>query len=318
MHKRKVGNTEVMLGQIGFGANAVGGHNIYGPQDEEHGRQLVRDALALGIDHIDTAYIYGPERSEVLIGEVLAELGCREQVVVATKGAHQGTQTGQQISNEPAFLRQCVEDSLRRLNTDYLDIFYIHRADETTPKYEAVGALQRLREEGKIRAIGVSNFSLEQLLEADRDGYVDVIQNQYNLIEREPERAMLPTCVSRQISFIPYFPLLSGLLTGKYSDGRQPDAARAAYMPAFAPPQFQHNIERVEQLRPVAEKHGCEIQHVALAWCLTRPAIHSMIPGAKSRQQMQSNLRTASVVLDQEDQQRIDAVFAVNGSSQET
>src|SRR5690606_10232489 len=116
----------------------------------------------------------------------------------------------------PHFLKEEVEKSLKRLQTDYIDLYYIHRPDKTTPKYEAVGALKQLKEEGKIRAIGVSNFSLEQLKEANQDGYVDVVQDEYNLLSRDAEKELLPYTIENGISFIPYFPLASGLLTGKY------------------------------------------------------------------------------------------------------
>lgn len=311
MAMNKLGRSAVSVNPVGFGANAVGGHNIYGPQDEDKGRALVKSAIDQGINLIDTAYIYGPGRSEELIGEVITELGARQEVVIATKGAHRGNTTGRDIDNSPAFMRECVESSLRRLKTDYLDVFYIHLPDDKTPKYEAVGELQRLREEGMIRAIGVSNFSVEQLLEADRDGYVDVIQNEYNLFAREAEQTLLPLCVERNISFIPYFPLASGLLTGKYADGRTPDASRTAYLPAFSEKCFADNVAKVSQLEPIAKKHGCEIEHIALIWCLTMPGIDTIIPGAKNSSQLQSNLRAANVTLDESDLKIIAEIFAV-------
>jgi aryl-alcohol dehydrogenase-like predicted oxidoreductase len=307
----KLGKSDVAVQPVGFGANAVGGHNIYGPQDEEAGKALVKQAIDQGITLIDTAYIYGPGRSEELIGEVVAELGVRHEVVIATKGAHRGETTGRDIDNSPAFMRECVESSLRRLQTDYLDVFYIHLPDDKTPKYEAVGELQRLRETGMVRAVGVSNFSVEQLLEADRDGYVDVIQNEYNLFAREPEQTLLPLCVQRAISFIPYFPLASGLLTGKYADGRIPDASRSAYLPAFSEQCFADNVAKVSQLQPIAQKHGCEIQHIALAWCLNVRGIDAIIPGAKNSAQLASNLRAATVTLDEQDLNTIAGIFAI-------
>src|SRR5690606_20779714 len=121
------------------------------------------------------------------------------------------------IDNSPEFLRDTVEASLKRLQTDYIDLFYIHSPDAKTPKYEAVGALKELKDEGKIRAIGVSNFSLAQLKEANQDGYVDVLQGHYNLLNRNAEQEYFPYTIENQISFIPYFPFASGLLAGKYT-----------------------------------------------------------------------------------------------------
>src|SRR5699024_769956 len=147
----------------------------------------LHDALPIyqEVDFWDTAFIYGPKRSEEIIGEVLAETGKRNEIVLATKAAHEIIHDETVINNHPQFLERAVEEALKRLQTDYIDLFYIHFPDEDTPKYEAVGALQRLKEKGMIRAIGVSNFSLEQLQEANKDGYVNVMQGHYNLFNRK-------------------------------------------------------------------------------------------------------------------------------------
>jgi len=307
--KVRIGASDLWVDRIGFGANAVGGHNIYGSLGEPEGKALVHAALELGIDFIDTAFIYGPERSEVLIGEALAEAGARDKVVLATKDAYRFTDDGVVFDNTPEFLTQRVEECLRRLQTDYIDLFYIHQPDEDTPKYEAVGALQKLKEQGKIRAIGVSNFSLEQLQEADRDGHVDVIQNLYNLFQREPEAEMLPYCRSREISFIPYFPLCAGLLGGNYTADMTFTDFRADD-PLFSGDAYRDNLARVDALRPIAAAHGVSVAHIALAWCLSRPAIDMLIPGAKTRQQLESNQQAGKVQLTKEELASIDQVFA--------
>ena len=151
--------------------------------DEEAGKDLVKTGIINGINFIDTAFIYGPGRSEELVGEVLKETGKRSEMILATKGANKFVGNDMVMDNSPAFLKQTVEESLKRLQTDYIDLFYIHFPDEDTPKAEAVGALKELKDEGKIRAIGVSNFSIDQLKEANKDGYVDVFQGEYNLIQ---------------------------------------------------------------------------------------------------------------------------------------
>ncbi|MEA3299657.1 MAG: aldo/keto reductase [Pseudomonadota bacterium] len=307
--KTRIGTTDLWVNRIGLGANAVGGHNVYGSLGEPEGKALVHAAIDLGIDFFDTAFIYGPERSEILIGEAVAEAGARDRVVLATKGAYRFVDGGVVFDNSPAFLTQCVEDSLRRLQTDCIDLFYIHQPDEATPKYEAVGALKRLKEAGKIRAIGVSNFSLAQLKEANRDGHVDVIQNLYNLFQREAEGEMLPFCESRGIAYIPYFPLAAGLLGGRYDAAMGFTDFRAEH-PLFTGENYRENLARVEALRPIAADHGVEVAHIALAWCLTRPAIEVIIPGAKSAAQLQSNLKTDRVRLSAADLATIDGIFA--------
>lgn len=308
--KVQIGKSNLRVRSIGFGANAVGGHNVYGSLQEADGKALVHSALELGIDFIDTAFIYGPERSEILIGEALAEAGARDRVVLATKGAYRFTEGGDVVfDNSPGFLVQCVEDSLRRLQTDYIDLFYIHQPDEHTPKDEAVGALQRLREQGKIRAIGVSNFSVDQLREADGDGHVDAIQNLYNLFQREAEDQMLPFCAQRNIDFVPYFPLCAGLLGGNYRAETNFTDFRAEH-PLFSGDAYRGNLARVAALRPIADAQGVSVAHIALAWCLTRPGINLMIPGAKSAAQLADNLKAEQVRLSSQELAAIERIFA--------
>ncbi|WP_409288250.1 aldo/keto reductase [Peribacillus sp. SCS-37] len=308
MEKVELGKTGIFVNPIGLGANAVGGHNIYPDLNEDTGREVVRTAVENGIDFLDTAYIYGPERSEELIGEVVKELNVREKVILATKGAHKPTDSGMTIDNSPAFLKKSVEDSLRRLQTDYIDLFYIHFPDESTPKDEAVGMLKRLKDEGKIRSIGVSNFSLEQLKEANKDGYVDVIQSEYNLFKREAEKEILPYTAEHQISFIPYFPLAAGLLAGKYTPSTTFNDGRAKN-PLFQGEAFLNNLEKVDHIRKIAEAKGAETPHIVLAWYLTRDSIDAVIPGAKKPGQIVDNLKTLKISLTEEEIQQISKIF---------
>ncbi|MEK4951457.1 aldo/keto reductase [Bacillus sp. FSL W8-1127] len=307
VEKVQLGKTDLYVNPIGLGTNAVGGHNLYPNLSEETGKQVVRTALENGVNFLDTAFIYGPERSEELIGEVLKEFR-REDTVIATKGAHKFVGDKIEIDNSPAFLRQAVEDSLRRLQTDYIDLFYIHYPDESTPKYEAVGELKKLKDEGKIRAIGVSNFSIEQLKEANQDGYVDVLQSEYNLFKRQAENDLLPYTAEQGISFVPYFPLASGLLAGKYTKETKFDDLRAKN-PLFQGEEFVRNLEKVEKLRPIAEAKNTEIAYVVLAWYLTRDSIDALIPGAKKPEQVVNNLKTLDVQLTKEEIESIDRIF---------
>jgi len=308
MKQTKLGKSDLIVNPIGLGTNAVGGHNLYPNLDEEAGKELVRTAIHNGINFLDTAFIYGPKRSEELIGEVIKEIGNRSHTVIATKGSHKFVGNDVVMDNSPAFLKQAVEDSLKRLQTDYIDLYYIHFPDNDTPKDEAVGALKELRDEGKIRAIGVSNFSMEQLIEANKDGYVDVYQGQYNLFQREAEKELLPYMTEHMISFVPYFPLASGLLTGKYNKDMKFNDLRKN-MPHFQGENFAKNIEKVEQLRSIAEAKNSEIAHVVLAWYLTRNGIDAIIPGAKRAEQVLDNLRTLEVNLTDSENTEIDRIF---------
>ncbi|HFQ6424495.1 TPA: aldo/keto reductase [Staphylococcus aureus] len=304
-----LGKSDVEVFPIALGTNAVGGHNLYPNLDEEQGKDVVRQAINHGINLLDTAYIYGPERSEELVGEVVKEYP-REQIKIATKGSHEFDEN-QEVhqNNQPEYLKQQVENSLKRLQTDYIDLYYIHFPDDNTPKDQAVAALQELKEQGKIKAIGVSNFTLDQLKEANEDGYVDVVQLEYNLLHRENE-AVLQYCVDHQITFIPYFPLASGILAGKYDENTKFSDHRTTRRD-FIPGVFEENVRRVKALESLAAAHQTSIANIVLAFYLTRPAIDVIIPGAKRAEQVIENIKAADIVLSDDEIQYIDELFPI-------
>ncbi|HEJ8209686.1 TPA: aldo/keto reductase [Staphylococcus aureus] len=304
-----LGKSDVEVFPIALGTNEVGGHNLYPNLDEEQGKDVVRQAINHGINLLDTAYIYGPERSEELVGEVVKEYP-REQIKIATKGSHEFDEN-QEVhqNNQPEYLKQQVENSLKRLQTDYIDLYYIHFPDDNTPKDQAVAALQELKEQGKIKAIGVSNFTLDQLKEANKDGYVDVVQLEYNLLHRENE-AVLQYCVDHLITFIPYFPLASGILAGKYDENTKFSDHRTTRRD-FIPGVFEENVRRVKALESLAAAHQTSIANIVLAFYLTRPAIDVIIPGAKRAEQVIENIKAADIVLSDDEIQYIDELFPI-------
>ncbi|MDT2673191.1 aldo/keto reductase [Enterococcus dongliensis] len=306
----RIGKSQVYASTLGLGTNAVGGHNLYPDLSEEVGKEVIRTALNNGITLLDTAYSYGNGRSEELIGEVLQEAAFdRSRVILATKAAHDSQQPGK-FNNSPKFLQQAVEHALQRLQTDYIDIFYIHFPDEMTPKNEAVAALQQLKEAGKIRAIGVSNFSLEQLKEANQDGYVDIVEDRFSLIHREHENDLFPYLKENKISFVPYYPLDSGLLTGKYDKETQfaPSDLRSKN-PDFKGARFKAIITKVNQLEPIARDYNATITQLVLAWYLKHPQIDVVIPGAKRPDQVAANAKAVDLQLTVEDFGKIDQLF---------
>lgn len=305
--KVQLGKSNVMVSPIALGTNAVGGLNLYNNLDEEKGKETVRTAVRNGITLLDTAYIYGPERSEELVGEAVKEFA-RDEFAIATKGAHYFDEEGNvKMSNDPDFLRNQVEQSLKRLKVDYIDLYYIHFPDETTPKDQAVAALKSLKDEGKIKAIGVSNFSLEQIKEANKDGHVDVVQMEYNLLNRENE-AVFDYTKENQITFIPYFPLVSGLLAGKYTENTKFDDLRAEN-PEFQGDRFKENLEKIDELRDIADNHRVDVAHVVLAFYLTQPSLDVVIPGAKQPHQVVDNLTALDVKLTKEEIEKINQLF---------
>ncbi|RLL46688.1 aldo/keto reductase [Oceanobacillus piezotolerans] len=305
----KLGKSDLVVNPIGLGTNAVGGHNLYPNLDEETGKELVHTAINNGLNFLDTAFLYGPGRSEELLGEVVKESGKRSELVLATKIGPKFVGNEMVMDNNPSFLKEEVEKSLERLQTDYIDLMYLHYPDENTPKAEAVGALYELKQEGKIRVIGLSNFSPEQVKDANQDGYVDVFQGEYNLLNREAEKELFPYLEQQNISFVPYFPLASGLLAGKYNKDSKFDDFRKG-LPYFQGEAFLENLEKVDKIRSIANTKEAEVAHVVLAWYLTRDVIDAIIPGAKRSDQVLSNLKTLDVKLTQAEIDEIDQIFA--------
>lgn len=306
----QIGKSQVYASTLGLGTNAVGGHNLFANLEDEQGKEVLREALRNGITLLDTAYAYGHGRSEELIGEVLQEPEFdRARVILATKAAHVPGQPGV-MDNSPEFLRNAVEDALGRLQTDYIDIFYIHFPDNKTPKNEAIAALAELKEAGKIRAIGVSNFSLDQIKEANAEGHLDVVQDKYSLLHREAETTLFPYLEANEISFIPYFPLASGLLTGKYTGTEQFEKEdRRLKNPDFQAPRFQEITGAVSQLKPLAKANDCTVAQLVLAWYLKSPHVAAVIPGAKQAAQVADNAKATDVHLSQTDYQTISDLF---------
>lgn len=308
--KVKIGQSDVISTPLGFGTNAVGGHNLFPNLDEQAGMNSVRAALDSGITMLDTAFAYGFGRSEELIGKVLKDYD-RSKVVVATKGAQIVNGDQVTISNRPTDLEKFVKDSLKRLNTDYLDIFYIHFPDDQTPKAEAIAKLAELKKQGLIKAIGVSNFSLEQLKEANQNHDVDIVEDHYSLIHRDAEKELFPYLEQERISFVPFFPLASGLLTGKY-DGSPvnfPEDDLRSGDPNFSGSRFHAITQSVKNLQPIADNHDATIAQVVLAWYIKNPDISVVIPGAKTPEQVRSNAKAMNVALSDQEYNTIDNAF---------
>lgn len=305
------GKSAVVANPLGLGTNAVGGYNLFPGLDDGAGRKLVDAAIANGINLLDTAYVYGLGHSEQLVGQVVKEHR-REELVIATKGAHDFSTGREVIRNDPDFITQQVDQSLKRLGVDYIDIYYLHFPDHDTPKAEAVGALQRLREAGKIRAIGISNFNLDQIKEANADGYVDVVEDEFSLLHQDHlTEGMLDYLRDHQISFVPYFPLASGLLTGKYvQDVSFPADDIRSQIADFKQPRYGKILAAVDQVRPIADRHGATVAQTILAWYLQNPLITAVIPGAKRADQVISNAQAMNIQLTAEEYQTIETAFA--------
>lgn len=305
----KIGKSNVESTPLGLGTNAVGGNNLFPNLKDETGIQIVKTGLDSGITLLDTAFAYGMGHSEELIGQAIKGYD-RSKFVIATKAAQDTSDGDVKINNNPQFLKKSVDDALKRLQTDYIDIFYIHFPDDQTPKDEAVAALNEMKQEGKIKAIGVSNFSLDQIKEANKDGLVDVVEDQYSLLHRDAETEMFDYLRENNISFVPFFPLASGLLTGKYSEVVDfPENDIRHGNPDFTGERFEKIVKKVNNLKPLADKHGITNAQLVLAWYIKNPDVTVVIPGAKRPEQVESNAKALNVSLSDEEYAQIDNDF---------
>ncbi|MGE7934695.1 aldo/keto reductase [Viridibacillus arvi] len=300
----------ISISTIGLGTNAVGGHNLFENLNEEDGKELVKVALNNGVTLIDTADIYGPGRSEELVGEVLQN-SPREQYILATKGARMQNEKGEIVTNNaPDYLRSACEASLQRLDLDYIDIYYIHFPEQGASLELAVAELVKLKQEGKIRAIGISNVTLEQLKEANSTGDIDVVQLEYNMLNRAIEEDILPYCIEQQIAVVAYGPLAFGILGGKYTKDLKLDSGDwRNRVDLFKTGNFEANLSKVEKLKEIAVKKDTTIGNLAIAWLLAQKGITAVIPGGKKTNQLLENLKASEIKLTSEDLANIEAII---------
>jgi aryl-alcohol dehydrogenase-like predicted oxidoreductase len=308
METRPIGALKVSV--VGLGCNNFGGR-----LDAAATARVVHAALGAGINFLDTADVYGGTRSEEYLGRALA--GRRDQAVLATKFGMAVDK--RRRGARPDYVRRALEDCLRRLNTDRIDLYQLHQPDPEVPIADTLGALDGLVQAGKVREIGCSNFSAEQLREAlaaARAGaarFVSV-QNEYSLLQREPEREVLAECERLGLAFIPYFPLASGLLTGKYRRGQPaPAGTRLAAGGRFAGLLSERNLALVEALTEFAGARGHVLLELAISWLLSRPAVASVIAGVTSPEQVAMNASAAGWRLTPADLAEVDAVLARTG-----
>jgi aryl-alcohol dehydrogenase-like predicted oxidoreductase len=308
MRTRRIGQLEVSV--VGLGCNNFGMRI-----DEAATRRVVDAALDAGITYLDTADVYGGTRSEEFLGRALGAR--RDEVVVATKFGMTGSPDGEHSGGDPAWVRRAVEDSLGRLGTDRIDHYQLHRPDPDVPVAETLGALDELVRQGKVRELGCSNFDAEQLeaaagAAAERDlTPFRTVQNRYSVLHREPERGVTEACRRLGMGLVPYFPLESGLLTGKVSaEGEAPDDSRLSLMDADRRRSFvtDERLAAVERLRAYAADHGRSLLELAFAWLLAEPSVVSVIAGATKPDQVTANAAAGGWELTPEQRAEITAL----------
>jgi len=315
MQIKHLGTQGLTASQLGLGC--MGMSEFYGPGDDEESIKTIHRAFELGITFLDTADMYGPYKNEILVGKALK--GYRDKITLATKFGiirDPSNPAKRGINGRPEYVKASCEGSLKRLDTDVIDLYYLHRRDPDTPIEETVGAMAELVEEGKIKAIGLSEVSAETLMKAHSIHPITALQTEYSLWSREPEDELLETCRQLGIAFVAYSPLGRGFLTGqikKFEDFAPDDYRR--FSPRFQGENFDKNLQLVEKLEALAARKNCTPSQLALAWVMAQGGHIFPIPGTKRIKYLEENVGATNVQLTEDELDEIDAIAPVGAAA---
>ncbi len=307
---RQLGNSDLNVSAVALGTMSWPGCNyayakgVASAADLDGATEMVRVALDGGINFFDTAEGYGRGLAEEMLGTALERLGAREKAIIVTKvGPLFETEQidGRAVNLSRAHLFERCEQSLRRLRTDHIDLYLAHRPDDLTPMEETMAAVATLKEQGKIRWFGVSNFSAAQLGEAMKHGAVVANQLPYSLVDRGIDGDQRPFCVENNVGIMAYSPIGKGVLSGKYDASHLPPADDYRHQRKhFAAENLERHLAIAQKLRELAPEHGCTPAQLALAWTFSQPGITVALPGVKSPEQVASNAAAGDVRLSAE------------------
>lgn len=308
MKYRYLGHTGLEVSVLGLGTNAFGKR-----ADQDTSIRIIHHALDRGVNFIDTANIYAGTESERIIGQALQ--GRRQEAVLATKAGMVMGQGPNGRGSSRYHLMQELENSLKRLRTDYVDLYQIHTFDPHTPLEETLRTLDDMVRSGKVRYIGASNYAAWELMKAigisEAKGLNRFVSTQvsYSLADRTPERELVPMCLDQGVGIIPYFPLAGGILTGKYSlENRAPEQSRADTDPNFSRFVIDRNIRLGQEVGQLAADLELAPSGLSLAWLMGRPAVSTVIVGATRTSQLEDNLRSVEMTLSEETIQELDRI----------
>jgi aryl-alcohol dehydrogenase-like predicted oxidoreductase len=296
MEQRRLGSSPVSVSAIGLGTWGMSGA-FWGAADDAESIRVIHRALELGVTLIDTAEAYGQGHAEEVLGKAL--VGRRERAVIATKAAPNHL--------APDEVVKALEGSLTRLQTDFVDVYFIHWPNPDVPVGATMEALERLRAQGRIRALGVSNFGPKEMDEARNHGVIDVLQPPYNMLWREVEEATLPYCREHNIGVMPYSGLAQGLLTGALTRDTvfvEGDERRTTVL--FQPRIYEHALDAVDGLRSIASIYRKSVAQVAVQWLTSRPDVSSPLLGARTVREMEENAGSVGWTIDDADLATID------------
>ena len=309
MKIKSLGNQGLKASEIGLGC--MGMSEFYGETDEEESIKTIHKAFDLGVTFFDTADMYGPYLNEKLVGKAIAPF--RKEITLATKfGIVRDPENPKKrgANGRPEYVKSSIEGSLKRLNVEVIDLYYLHRKDPDTPIEETVGAMADLIKEGKIRGIGLSEVNAETLRKAHATHPISALQTEYSLWSRDPEDEIIPACKELGIAFVAYSPLGRGFLTGqikKFEDLAEDDFRRSS--PRFMGENFDKNIELVKKIESIAKDKNCTPAQLALAWVLAQGDNIFPIPGTKRIKYLEENVKAVDIKLSQQELEQIEKLF---------
>lgn len=308
MQKRTLGKTQVTLPPIGLGC--MGLSEFYGPPTEQSAAiELLHEAIELGVQHFDTAEMYGIGANEALLGEAFRDR--RDQVFIATKfGPTRDPETGAftGIDGSRDNCRRAVEGSLERLQTDVIDLYYLHRVDPTTPIEVTVEAMAELVAEGKVRALGLSEASGETIRRAAAIHPIAAVQSEYSIFSRDIEASVIPACIEVGATLVSYSPLGRGMLSGRFKEESMTEGDFRSLTPRFQGEALHANIALVDEIEAIASAKSCLPAQIALAWVLGRGEHVMTIPGTTKLENLKANLGAYDIELGSDEQAALDAL----------
>lgn len=304
MQTRPLYKNGPQVNPIGFGAMSFGG--IFGDADKATSLKTLDKCVELGVTHVDTALIYGPHVSEEIIGEFIK--GKTPPFTLATKGAFDRARNA--IDNSENFLRESLEGSLKRLGVDYVDLYYIHRRDQSIEIEDVMATMLKFKEEGKIGGIGFSEIAPSSLRRASKIGHVDAVQSEYSLWTRLPELGLLQTCKELETTFVPFSPVGRGMITDEGVDPAkfiERDFRRVN--PRFEEPNYSANVKTLDKFRAYAHDNNYTAQALALAWVLHQDDKCITIPGTRTPEHLEQNMKALDINLSHEQLAEIEKIL---------